>query len=70
VGGATVKVTDPDEVAQRWRQVIGDSPGIRFERDDSDRGVTEIVIATEQPRSEPLEIAGVRFVLVSTEEDR
>jgi hypothetical protein len=70
VRGATVKVTDPDEVAQRWRQVIGDSPGIRFERDDSDRGVTEIVIATEQPRSEPLEIAGVRFVLVSTEEDR
>jgi hypothetical protein len=68
--GATVNVTDPDEVGQRWRHVIGDSPGIRFERDDSDRGLTEIVIATEQPRSEPVEIAGVRFVLVSTEEDR
>ena len=73
VQSAAVKVTDPDEVGQRWRQVIGDSPGIRFERDDSDRGLTEIVIVTEhslQPRSEPLEIAGVRFVLISTEEDR
>ncbi|MGZ4254436.1 MAG: hypothetical protein ACXVR2_14425 [Solirubrobacteraceae bacterium] len=45
-------------------------PGIRFEREDSDRGLTEIAIATEQPRSDPVEIAGVRFVLVSTEEDR
>lgn len=73
VRGATVNVTDPDEVAQRWQTVIGDSPGIRFVSDDSDRGLTEIVIATEQPqqpRSEPVEIAGVRFVLVSTEEDR
>ncbi|MGZ4180948.1 MAG: VOC family protein [Solirubrobacteraceae bacterium] len=68
--GATVAVTDPDDVAQRWREVIGDLPGIRFEREDSDRGLTEIAIATEQPRSDPVEIAGVRFVLVSTEEDR
>jgi hypothetical protein len=45
-------------------------PGVRFKREDSDRGLTEVVIATEDPRSEPLEIAGVRFVLVSTEEDR
>jgi hypothetical protein len=70
VRGATVKITDPDDVARRWRQVIGDPPGIRFEHDDSDRGLTEIVIATAQPRSDPVEIAGVRFVLVSTEEDR
>ncbi|HET7050094.1 MAG TPA: VOC family protein [Solirubrobacteraceae bacterium] len=68
--GATVAVTDPDDVAQRWQDVIGDLPGIRLEREDSDRGLTEIVIATRQPRPEPLEIAGVRFVLVSTEEDR
>jgi hypothetical protein len=70
VRGATVKITDPDDVAQRWRQVIGDPPGIRFEHGDSDRGLTEIVIATAQPRSDAVEIAGVRFVLVSTEEDR
>ena len=70
VRGATVAVTDPDDVAQRWRHVIGDLPGIRFAREDSDRGLTEVVIATEDPRSEPVEIAGVRFVLVSTEEDR
>ena len=68
--GATVTVTDPDDVAQRWQNVIGDLPRIGFEREDSDRGLTEIVIATEQPRSDPVEIAGVRFVFVSTEEDR
>jgi Glyoxalase-like domain len=69
VVGATIAVTDPDDVAQRWQDVIGDLPRIRFDREDSDRGLTEIVIAAEQPRPEPLEIAGVRFVLVSTEED-
>jgi Glyoxalase-like domain len=68
--GATVAATEPDDVAQRWREVIGDLPGIRFKREDSDRGLTEIVIATGQPRSGPVEIAGVRFLLVSTEEDR
>jgi hypothetical protein len=70
VAGATLTVTEPDDVAQRWRGVIGDLPRIRFEREDSDRGLTEIVIATQQPRSDPVEIAGVRFVFVSTEEDR
>jgi Glyoxalase-like domain len=70
VVGATISVSDPDDVAQRWREVVGDLPRIRFEREDSDRGLTEIVIATEQPRSDPVEIAGVRFVFVSTEEDR
>jgi hypothetical protein len=70
IAGATVAVTEPDDVAQRWRDVVGDLPGVRFEREDDDRGLTEVVIATENPRSEPLEIAGVRFVLVSTEEDR
>lgn len=70
VVGATIAVTDPDGVAQRWRAVIGDLPGVDFKREDCDRGLTEVVIATEEPRSEPLEVAGVRFVLVSTEEDR
>jgi hypothetical protein len=69
VTGATVAVTEPGNVAQRWRKVIGDLPGIRFERDDGDRGLTEVVIATNNPRPDPIEIAGVRFVLVSTEED-
>jgi hypothetical protein len=70
IAGATIAVTDPDDVAQRWREVIGDLPGVRFEREDDDRGLTEVVIATEHPRSDPVEIAGVRFLLVSTEEDR
>jgi hypothetical protein len=70
VAGATISVADPDDVARRWRAVIGDLPGLRFTREDSDRGLTEVVIESDDPRPEPLEIAGVRFVLVSTEEDR
>ena len=70
VVGATISLPDPDDVAQRWRTVIGDLPGVRFNREDSDRGLTEVVIETDDPRSESVEIAGVRFVLVSTEEDR
>jgi hypothetical protein len=38
--------------------------------EDSDRGLTEVVIEAQEPRSEPVEIAGVRFVLFSTEEHR
>lgn len=70
VVGATIAVTEPDDVARRWSEVIGDLPGVRFERDDDDRGLTEVVIATNNPRPDPIKIAGVRFVLVSTEEDR
>lgn len=70
VAGATIAVTEPDDVAQRWATVLGNLPGLRFEREDDDRGPTEVVIATEDPRSEPVKIGGVRFVLVSTEEDR
>jgi hypothetical protein len=70
VAAATIAVAEPDEVAQRWQTVIGDLPAVNFERDDDDRGLTDIVIATNHPRPDPVEIAGVRFVLVSTEEDR
>jgi hypothetical protein len=70
IAGATIAVTEPDQVAARWRDLIGDLPGVRFEREDDDRGLTEVMIATEDPRSEPIDIAGVRFLLVSTEEDR
>jgi hypothetical protein len=70
VRGATIAVRDPDAVGQRWRSVVGELPKLRFEREDSDRGLVEVVIATNTPRSDPVEIAGVRFRLVSNEEDR
>ena len=50
--------------------MIGESPELRFEREDSDRGLVEVVIATSTPRTDPVEVAGVRFLLVSNEEDR
>jgi hypothetical protein len=70
--GATVAVTDPDAVADRWRSVIGGLPGLRFAREDSDRGLTEVVIATDDAGRQDgeLEAGGVRFVFLSNEEDR
>jgi hypothetical protein len=70
VVGATVAVSDPDAIEKRWRAVIGDLPMLRFEREDYDRGLVEVVIATGSPRTDPVEIAGVRFLLVPNEEDR
>jgi hypothetical protein len=70
VRGATIAVRDPDAVEHRWRSVIGELPKLRFEREDSNRGLVEVVIATNAPRSDPVEVAGVRFRLVSNEEDR
>jgi hypothetical protein len=70
VAGATVAVTDPDEVGRRWHSVIGGLPGgIRFERADSDRGLVEIVIAGDGDQ-DGFEAAGVSFVFQSTEEER
>ncbi len=80
VVGATVAVSEPETVAERWRSVIGGLPGVRFAADDRDRGLVEIEIATgrrepgatAEVRARPgeLETGGVRFVFVPNEEDR
>jgi hypothetical protein len=70
VVGATVAVSDPDAAQRRWRSVIGDLPRLRFEREESNRGLVEVVIATSTPRTDPVNVAGVRFRLVPNEEDR
>jgi Glyoxalase-like domain len=76
VAGATVAVSEPEAVAERWRSVLGGLPGVRFVGDDRDRGLVEIVIATRRPASgevpiggdrrspDAVAIGGVRFVFV------
>ncbi|HVS28148.1 MAG TPA: VOC family protein [Solirubrobacteraceae bacterium] len=71
VTGATVAVSDPRAVAERWSGVLGApaaDTGVTFERDDAEPGMVEISVAADGVRS-PLEIGGVRFVFVDSEED-
>jgi hypothetical protein len=46
VAGVTVAVEDPDVVAERWRAVIGDLPGVRFVSDEGRLGPIEISLDT------------------------
>ncbi len=67
VTGATVAVSDPDQVAGRWHQVLGapaTAAGIRFVADVADRGPIEVTLAgvPGRARRDPVEIGGVRFL--------
>ena len=73
VTGITVVVTEPDEVATRWGQVLGVEPdGPRLELDESfvrfakgaaDDGIREIHLDLPDAESDPVDLAGVRFVI-------
>jgi hypothetical protein len=68
--GATITVTQPVTVVDRWETVLGAelyNIGIRVSADEFDRGLTEIVLAADEPEQVPeqrgpLVIGGVRFV--------
>jgi hypothetical protein len=68
--GATITVTQPVTVADRWQTVLGAelyNIGIRISADEFERGLTEIFLAADDPEQEPeqrgpLMIGGVRFV--------
>jgi Glyoxalase-like domain len=60
VTGVTVAVADPDATGERWRHVIGDTPGVRFVRNETADGPVEIEV-TGSALAEPATIAGVRF---------
>lgn len=68
IAGATLAVPHPEAVAERWQSVIGGLPGIRFIGEDSDRGLVEIVIASDRATPDAT-IGGVRFLFAPTEED-
>jgi hypothetical protein len=63
IAGVTIAVRDPDAVAERWEAVLSGLPGVRFVRDDAQRGPVEVAIAGLDRPSGPLEVAGVQLVL-------
>jgi hypothetical protein len=73
VTGATLTVSQPVAVVDRWQTVLGcelGQIGIHVGADDFERGLTEIILAADDPdrvsgREEPLVIGGVRFVFES-----
>jgi hypothetical protein len=60
VVGATIALADPQSGSARWRSIVGELPGVGFERGEADAGLVEITVAAPKPR-DPAEIGGVRF---------
>jgi hypothetical protein len=75
--GATVTVAQPVGVAALWEGILDQElkeVGIRISADEFDRGLTEIVLAPDNPDDwpeprEPIVIGGVRFVLELFKDD-
>jgi len=64
LAGATIAVSQPVIVGDRWQTVLGAElfeVGIRVSADELEPGLTEIMLGAEEWR-EPLAIGGVRFV--------
>jgi hypothetical protein len=73
--GATVTVSQPVTVADRWQSVLGTelfNLGVRISADERDRGLTEVFLTPDDPdrvpaQRGPLVIAGVQFVFEAQE---
>jgi hypothetical protein len=71
VTGATVTVAQPVGVAALWQGILDEEfkeLGIRVSADEFERGLTEVILAPDNPEDwpeprEPIVIGGVRFVL-------
>lgn len=71
VVGATITVAQPVGVAARWQGILDvefNQVGMRVSADEFERGITEVVLAPDNPNDwkglrEPIVIGGVRFVL-------
>jgi hypothetical protein len=77
LAGATITERHPVTVAARWQAILDGELGrfgILVSADERDRGLTEIILSVPRDRQlqrvdrPPLEIGGVRFVLVTDEE--
>jgi hypothetical protein len=60
VRGATVAVADPEAVAERWTQVLGEAPSVRFVAAGDGAGVVEIEL--DGPESTMIDFEHVRVV--------
>lgn len=74
--GATITVAQPVAVVARWQTVLGTelyNVGLHVSADEFERGLTEIMLAAEDPEQVPeqrgpLVIGGVRIVFESKDE--
>jgi hypothetical protein len=70
IAGATITVTQPVGVAALWQSILDAElhrVGMRVSADELERGLTEVILAADDPenrpaRREPIVIGGVRFV--------
>lgn len=75
--GATITVAQPVGVAALWQTVLGaelGQVGIRVSMDEFERGVTEVILVSDDrddrpARREPVVIGGVRFVFQVVSDD-
>lgn len=75
--GATITVAQPVGVSALWQSLLNAdfrNVGIRVSADEFDRGVTEVILAADDPdnrpaRREPIVIGGVRFVFEVFKDD-
>jgi hypothetical protein len=71
ITGATITVTQPVGVAALWQAILDaefKDVGMRVSADEFERGLTEVILAPDNPADwpppgEPVIIGGVRFVL-------
>jgi hypothetical protein len=77
VSGATITVAQPVGVAALWQSILDTqftNVGIRVSTDEFERGLTEVILAPDNPddwprEREPYIIGGVRFVFEMDEDD-
>jgi hypothetical protein len=78
ITGATVVVTEPVTVADRWATVLDapiDESGIQISADERERGLVEVKLKADPQRvpaagsEEPVWIGGVEFVFQSDEQE-
>ncbi len=65
VTGVTIGVPDPEAVQARWKQVIGELPGVAFVRDEADPGPVEFALAGRA--GGPVQVGGVGLVFPEEE---
>ncbi len=77
ITGATITVAQPVGVAALWGSILDAElrrVGIRVSADEFDRGLTEVILAADDPKprpaqQEPIVIGGVRFVFEVFKDD-
>ncbi len=77
ITGATITVAQPMGVAALWESILDAQfaeVGIRVSADEFERGLTEVILAADDPanrpaRREPIVVGGVRFVFEVFKDD-